>query len=351
MFHRLVRIEARREYDGDPFFVTDELRIHCEIESGLAQGLTQAVVDIYNLSLENSKALTAADLSPGSRGDATGIHPAERVLIRIYAGYRDEMLANGDLPLILEGLVMNAASRRALPHHITTLWVQPLASQYFLQVFTPFSVPVGTPLKYVLERMCIEAGYAKEGLTFQLPDHILTQDMGGEAFEPDPGLYETLERLGRERSFTVAYRAGGIGFYPRLDDSEIGHEEFNHLQENGDVFYIKPFLLKSAPNVGIATITFTMALDGRVCPGWVIDTADLMGSRGDLALQSNGIAEFSSVGKPLFYTDDVSKYAILTRYMVLKVVHKIDNYQDLWDTAVVGTVPSRGISGQGEQDG
>jgi hypothetical protein len=57
MYKRVIRLEARRELDGEPFFVTEELRIHCEMEISIAQQLTQAKVTIYNLSLENSNAL------------------------------------------------------------------------------------------------------------------------------------------------------------------------------------------------------------------------------------------------------------------------------------------------------
>ena len=349
MFGRIVRLEARREPTGDPFFVTDKLRIHCEMEMSLAQQLAQASVTIYNLSEENSKALTSGDHEVGSEGKAEKLRRASKVYIRVYAGYQDELLANGELPLMLEGIVMNAYSRRALPHHLTHLYVLPLASSFLRQPFTPFSVPRGTPLRQVLERMTWEAGF--ENVTFDLPDNIQNQDLGGEALEPDPDLYGTLHKLSRAYSFSFAQRASGIGFYPRLDDSAASHNEFNHLQANGEIYNVKPFLLKGAPTVGVATISFPMVLDGKVFPGWVIDVQDISGSRGDLALPSGGLTDYSALGDLLFQTDDVAKYAVLPRYMLKKVVHKFDTHVDLWETSVVGTVPTVGDFGKWEQYG
>lgn len=349
MFHRIVRIEARRELDESPFFATEDLRVHCEIEMSLAQQLAQASITIYNLSKENSKALTFGDHEVGSAGDATSLRRASRIYIRLYAGYKDERLANGDLPLIIEGIVMNASSRRALPHHLTQLYVLPLSSSFFRQPFTPFSVPKGTALRYVLERMCVEAGF--ESLTFDLPESVLQQDLGGSAIEPSPDLYGSLRELGQAYSFSFSQRASGIGFYPRIDDSAAAHNEFNHLLANGEVYNVKPFLLRAAPIAGIASLTLTMVLDGKIFPGWVIDVSDISGSRGDLALPSEGLVDYTSIGAPLYYTDDVAKYAVLPRYMVRKVIHKMDNYADLWETSIIGTVPTVGDYGKGEQRG
>lgn len=349
MFGRIMRLEARRELTADPFFVTDKLRINCEIEMSLAQQLAQASITIYNLSEENSKALTSGDHEVASKDNAESLRVASKVFIRLYAGYQDEMLANGELPLVIEGIVMNAYARRAVPHHLTHLFVLPLASSFLRQPFTPFSVPRGTPLRFVLERMTWEAGF--EAVTFDLPDSILQQDMGGEALEPDPDLYGTLHKLGKAYSFTFSQRASGIGFYPRIDDSAQSHNEFNHLQANGEVYNVKPFLLKGAPTVGVATISFPMVLDAKVFPGWVIDVQDISGTRGDLALPSGGLPDYSALGDPLFYTDDVAKYAVLPRYMLKKVIHKMDTYVDLWETLVVGTVPTAGDYGKWEQHG
>ena len=83
MFGRIVRLEARRELTGDPFFVTDQLRIHCEMEMSLAQQLAQASLTIYNLSEENSKALTSGDHEVGSKDKAEKLRRASKVYIRV----------------------------------------------------------------------------------------------------------------------------------------------------------------------------------------------------------------------------------------------------------------------------
>ena len=47
----------------------------------------------------------------------------------------------------------------------------------------------------------------------------------------------------------------------------------------------------------------------------------------------------------------MAKYAVLPRYMLKKVVHKFDTHVDLWETSVVGTVPTVGDFGKWEQYG
>ena len=118
MYKRVIRLEARREQTGEPFFVTEELRVHCEMEISLAQQLTQAKVTIYNLSRETSNALCYGDHEAGSVGTAESLRRASKVYIRLYAGYEDERLSTGQLPQILEGIVMNASAQRRLPNHV-----------------------------------------------------------------------------------------------------------------------------------------------------------------------------------------------------------------------------------------
>ena len=102
MFHRMIRLEARRGsgtvWDAEPFFVTDSLRIHVEMEMTMAQQISQASVSIYNLSLDNAKALCGADHEPASLRNAEEKAEPRRVQIRILAGYRDEAMVDGDLP-------------------------------------------------------------------------------------------------------------------------------------------------------------------------------------------------------------------------------------------------------------
>ncbi|ARM70534.1 hypothetical protein HOR75_gp08 [Shewanella phage SppYZU05] len=351
MFGRVVRVEARHALDGDPFFVTEDLRVAVDMDIGLAQQIAQASVIIYNLSLESAKELTSGDLEVGSVGDGTQRRQAKRVFLRVFAGYKDERMENGTLPLLLEGVVMNASSRRALPEYITQLFVVPLSARFLRQTFPAYTSAAGGTLKSSLEEIMQRAGYLPSELTFDMPDELLSQSTRGMTFEPKPDVYSLLNRMGQSFSFTYSTRAEGVGFYPRLDDSGAAHSEFNYLQENGQAYEVSPILMRGTPMVGTATITIPLNFDARIFPGWVIDTQLIQGTRGDVSLPSEGLAEYSGIGASLYYVDDVAKYTVLPKYMVLRVVHKIDTHSDTWLSTIIGTVPSTGDQSKGETRG
>lgn len=354
MYFRKIRLEARHgsgdNWDEYPFFQTDELRIHVEMDMSFAQQLAQASVAIYNLSVENAKALTSGDTEVASAGNAAVATKRKKVLIRIFAGYRDEELqSDTGLPLLLEGVVMNGSFRRALPHNVTQLYVLPLAAQFLRQTFTPVPVRGTMSARDLVESVLYRAGYAQNAIHFEGPEDFLSEAVdAGRTIDPGKDVYRYLHELGNEFAFTFALRPSGVGVYPLLDDSEAGHADWNHLQARGEPYKVSPLLLKGAPSVGLCSITLPLVFDARIFPGWVIDVQSLQGDRGDVSLPAGGVADYSAVGNPLFYTDDVAKYAVLSKYMALRVVHQIDNYQDQWVTTVIGTVPTKGDTGKGE---
>ena len=349
MYKRIIRLEARREKDGEPFFVTEELRIHCEMEISLAQQLTQARVTIYNLSRETSNDLCSGDHTAGPVDTAGSLRRASKVFIRLYAGYEDERLSTGQLPQLLEGIVMNASAQRRLPNHLTHLYVLPLSSSFMRQTFDPFPATSRMTLREALTKICQLIGFSS--ISFDLSDKILTQSVRGKTFIAEPDAYHTLHQLGKTYGFTFAQKASGIGFYPRLNDSTFMQNEFNHLQEGGAPYIVNPILLNGVPTAGVMTITVPIILDGRIFPGWVIDVSQIQGTRGDLALPSQGLIDYTSMGKDIYYQDDMAKYAVFRKYMAERVVHRLDNYSDLWSTVIVGIIPTVGDFGNGEQRG
>lgn len=349
MYKRAIVLEARDDPNGEPFLVLNgdrlepQLRIRVEMESNLAQQLAQARVQIYNLSLSNSQRLAIGNLTPMSTGDAKEVKPAAKVHITIYAGYEDEVMNGGKHPVLISGWVMNATSRRALPNHITTLYVLPISSSFLQLTYEPWFTEEGSTLSGVLTKLCTEVGL--KDIQFYWPEDKKNKPIRGQTLAGAPDLYSTLKSLSTTHSFTFAMTAAGIGFYPLPDDSELGHSEFNHLMKTGKPFTVPVELVRGAPQFSMLSVQVTLNADAEIKPGWVLDMSDVMGTtkgRGDTALPADGIADFTSVGKYLYYADDVGKYAILTRYMVSRVAHVLDNYSDDWQTHCVCIVPSSG---------
>ena len=351
MYKRIIRLEARREKNGEPFFVTEELRIHCEMEISLAQQLTQAKITIYNLSRETSSDLCSGDHTAGPVDTAGSLRRASKVFIRLYAGHADERLSTGRLPQLLEGIVMNASAQRKVPNHLTHLFVLPLSSSFLRLTFAPFAATPGMTLKTALTKICQLIGFSS--ISFDVSEKLLSQSVRGKSFIAEPDAYQTLHQLGKTYGFTFSPRTSGIGFYPKLrrNNSIFMQNEFNHLQKNGQPYVVNPLLLNGVPTAGLMTITVPIILDGSIFPGWVIDVSQIQGTRGDLALPSQGLIDYTSMGDIIYHQDDMAKYAVLQKYMAERVVHKLDNYADVWSTIIIGTIPTVGYFGNGEQRG
>lgn len=355
MFHRMIRLEARRGsgtvWDAEPFFVTDSLRIHVEMEMTMAQQISQASVSIYNLSLDNAKALCGAEHEPASLRNAEEKAEPRRVQIRILAGYRDEAMVDGDLPVLLEGIVMNAFHRRAVPSGITQLFVLPIAAQYLRQTFPPTPATQGMTERDLVKFVLTNVGYKKQEIIFEGSENFLSAPLTpGLSIDPGPDAYRYLNELGNIYNFTYALRAAGVGIYPKMDDTAACHQEWNYLQENGEALRITPMVIRGAVSIGTCRIVIPMVFNARVFPGWVLDVSDLSGNQGDVSEKGPGIAEHSALGTQLFFTDDVARYAVFPKYMAMHVTHVIDNYQDQWETVVTGTVPIAGDGGRFERN-
>lgn len=357
MYKRKIRVEARTSQDGEPFFVTEELRVTFEMDTTLAQGLAKAKVVIYNLSLETEMKLLANEVRIGYGGDelTPQTRSSRRVYIRVYAGYEDELGVGGTLPIVIDGYVMNGTSQRLLPEQLTHLYILPLSSETLQNSFTSFNTSIaGDPdsamkLEDVIRKMCTSAGYSPSGLSFEtLPRDIREERLRGHTIEPGPnGLMDALNDLAEVYFFVVSPRAGGLGFYPRLDDSDQAVSEYNSLRKMGGVFKpfpINPVRLKGPIVAGVLKIEIPHVLDATLFPGMVVDiaAAGAFGS-GD---QDGGIGSNSLIsvqagdGSIMFYTNDPLKYGILQDYMIQRVLHRGDNYGQSWDSTLVCSVPT-----------
>lgn len=356
MYKRIWRLEARDSETDEIIFETSEHRITFEQDVGLAQGLATATIVVYNLADNEQKTLTRADLQATSIEDAKNNRSMRKVRVRLFTGYKDEVEIEGIEPqLIIEGFVMNATSVKKLPESLTYLYVIAFGSNLLINKFETFTTPgynagEKMTLQDVLERLCSGAGYLVESLDFNsLPDDMLDQEIIARTFKNSPrGLFETLNELSEEYCFSWGVRAAGLGFYPQLKDSERDSTEFNYLQENGERFVIDPVKVKGTPIAGMATLEIKHILDATLFPGTVIDVGEINGKSDNNSLGGEGIIDYSHLGQPVFYTDDVFRYAVFQYYMIHRVKHVGDTHGPDWQTTIVCKIPSSGITANEE---
>jgi len=345
MYKRVIRLEASNFSDKEPIFTTVEHRISFELEVGLAQGLAMARVQIYNLAIDQIKALTRSDIESISSGDGKNNRQLEKVRIKLFAGYEDELDDKGKPPLVIDGFVMNSASLKKLPENITFLYVIASGSNLLIQDFTTFSTPdsKSTPMKVkdVILRLCVGdegAGYEAANINFDsAPVAIMEKPVIAHTYtNGEKGLIKALDEVAEEFHFNWGTRANGIAIYPLLADSAKDSSEFNVLIA-GKSLKISPLKIRGTPLTGMATIQIPHNLDATLIPGLLIDVGDL-----------KGLIDYTHLGETVYFTDDIWKYAVFQYYMVKKIIHKGDTHGSDWQSTISCMFPSSGKTSDNE---
>jgi len=365
MYKRRVRLEATSVTTGEKVFETLDHRITFNIEVGMAQGLATSTIILYNLSDQEVKRLTNADLDAGSLGDGTENKDLNKIRVKLYAGYEDEINERLDEEqLIIDGYVMNSTSLKKLPNRLTYLYIIAFGSNLLINKFESFETPSGTKpkgeqwdLRKVINTIVTSAGYDANAVDYTAVQEELVGEptkmaLAGRTFKNnEQGMFKILDELSEEFCFSWSVRADGIGIFPKLNDSEQDSSEFNYLQKNGTRFEIDPVKVKGTPVAGMATLEIPHKLDATLFPGTVIDVGEINGNGDNDSLPDNGIIDYSALGQAIFYTNDVSRYAVFQYYMIWKIMHKGDTHGDDWSSTLICKVPSSGITGNGELDG
>ena len=257
--------------------------------------------------------------------------------------------------MVINGFVINGTSQRLLPEQLTHLYIIPLASNFLQSTFTGFNTSeAGKPkeamtVEQIITKMCIGAGYTKEELSFgAMPTAIRGKRLPGLPINPGTfGLIDTLYKLSEEEKFVFSQTAAGLGFYPRLEDSPQGISEFNRLVQIGGTFKpirMEPLHMRGPAMAGVLKIEIPHILDASLIPGTIIDLAPLgAGGTGenDGSLTSGSLITMAdSEGNTIYYTNDIIKMGVLQHYMIVRVIHRGDNYGDDWDSRIIGGVPT-----------
>lgn len=329
MFKRTIRVEASYEKDGTPFFYCDNLRVHCEMEEVLGAGeLAQSHLTIYNLSRESSNALRYSDLSVATTGDASTDKPYAGIWIKVYAGYEDELMSDGNPTLILDGRVMNSYAIRRRPNFETHLFIQAAAGEKLRATFDPVTIKDGTV------KDAIDGIAAANGLTVQyfVDEATLAETkVQGQVFGPETDFAGAIQQLTKEHQLNFIVRSTGLSIYPNITDNQKSRSAFNHLTETGTAYIVDALLLKGFPHIGIMSVEMTLTLRPELFPGWIVDLTKIP-----------ELAVFDNIGQPLYLQTDVASVSVIPQYLVWKVIHKFDNYEDVWETTLVGTAPGAG---------
>lgn len=363
MYKRKLRLVATDLDSGDLLFSTTEHRITFEVDIKIAQGMSTSTIVIYNLGDDEVKALQRADLEPSSEGDGTANREPKRVRLQLFAGYEDEV--ESDLTadqLMIEGLIMNATTVKKLPSKLTYLYVIAYGSNILVNKFDSFSVPgLNSPnpmtLEDVINRVVKSAGYESVDFSSVNPEKIgekTIKDLRGKPINnTDQGMFGVLDDLAEQYRFSWGIKAKGVGIYPPLDDSKADSQELNYLigeyeSKNKEGLLIDPIKVKGTPIAGMATLEIKHVLDATLFPGILIDVGEVGGKQDNDSLPDEGLIDYTALGKSIFYTNDVAKYAVFQYYMLWRVVHKGDSHGDEWDTTLVCKVPSVGMSANEE---
>lgn len=348
MYNRVVRVSIGDSLD-DPFFVTEKLRVEFDQTVNFASSLTKTKVTIYNLSTERVKAISRANRQP--QGENPG--EATPVFIRLQAGYEDE---SEEIPTIVEGVIISTTFKRALPENSLTLYIMPQVFKNLTRTFEPIA-PFKKPdrsdaitLRDGLSQMLTAVGVAHR---IKLSQDELAVKMTSVIAPGKYGALSTLKEMAGIYKFQFITTRVGVEIVPMLDDTGVANKSITELIDQGSVVPVHPQRVRGTPVLGIATIELSLALDGSIEAGHVLDVINIIGApigasnENSRPLSPGGIVDRSGLKDLMFWNDGITKYSTSQYYYISNVRHQGDTHDPAtWTTTILGLIQVRGSSGE-----
>jgi len=349
MWLRCVQVIVTNAQDASKKTVFEKHAIEFEVKSMLGWGADTATINIYNLALEEIKALQNKKFG--------------ELLIEIRAGYADEMQggviqkkANTDkgvkssisitdgavLPTIFSGVIKNAIAYKRVPDHITTLFCLSKSTLNATTIAQIKSIPPGTKLRDAIKSMCADYGFhtiSTYGVTDEEMDVILPT---GRVFH-DTFINEFNNLLGEHNMQGYIATAEVQIFSETYGDPDA----INRMTQGRKAIPLDPNRVQGNPIAGIGTFDVNLYLSPDIQPGMVVDIAQLLGQDGILA---SGVVAVTNERQVLNYDDSVFRYAMSDKYQIISVIHRGMTHGPLFQTSLHTVLGGNAALGLDESD-
>ena len=227
--------------------------------------------------------------------------------------------------------VSNVLEEKKLPDSITTLYCYDSLRRQYLE--NPIDLTVRSPnLKKQMLAILNEAGF-RGNINYQsFPEGRITQGTSRPSVNIQGSAQQCVRKLQRQYGFKfyTDFEAGfNCVYLPNLLEAPL-----TSLNNKSPDVILDIVNMRANPIIGPATLFVTSNLDGRIRPGAVLDTSNLVTVGIDATEETLQIAN-------QFLKESISGF---TKYQTLTVQHKGSNYTGEWKTIATATSPTEGMS-------
>lgn len=344
MYIRKAYLEVYEKKDDlEPTMVINGLRMTGEIKYAYDSADVVARIVVYNLSLDNRKALMIRDRS--KREDADGVATAS-YYVKLYVGHQDEDFIGGEKPLILQGPAMNVFSFSRRPDVHTVLYIVPSGHAVSYNKITSFEATPNMTLEMALKEIGRRGGYEVVE-TFRLPYHIRTTSVRGQVFGLEKSIQKEMLKLGNTYHFMTRYSANKMSVKLKANlPLELAVQEEVSAETDSppplmisrgvpslSTYKISIDRVQENPQVGAAALNVSIVLAPEMEHVEVIDLSEV----------KNQLI-FDNIGDPLYRDDSVRQYLTSDLYRVSEIIHIFDTHGQAWTTHITAHLFIDGMS-------
>lgn len=330
MYIRKAYIEVFQKKDDEvPAMVIEGLRITGEVKYAYDSADVVARLVVYNLSLENRKALLVKDKSNRQQG---GGLISGTYYIKLYAGHVDEHFVGGEKPLILQGPIVNVFSFNKRPETYTVIYAVPSGQALSLNTIEQFPASSSMNIGEALKELGRRGGYHVVDIS-QLPDFVSKAPARGMVFGTEVTLQKEFYKLGETYNFMTRFSASKITVKMKADmplkatvdgpPPLVITYASNNTARTIETYKITVDMVRENPRVGTASVKLSISLAPELEH---VENIDLSEVRGQLM--------FDDIGDALYRDDSVRQYLTSDIYRVSSVVHIFDTHGQAWHTYI-----------------
>lgn len=345
MWLRKVQVILTNTKDLSKKTIYQDHAIEFEVNSSLGWQADKATINIYNLSISEIKALQNGN--------------PDELLLEIRAAHSDEKYSGDDyrpvikgdnrligsephvLPTIFSGRIKNVFSHKRLTEHITTIYCITKAG-WDASIFQQMrAIPKNTTLRNTIKSMCDDYGYhsiATFGVKLSVLDSVI----------PTPRSFHKsfvseMDDLMHEYNLNYYIATAEFQIFSGL---YADPDAVTRMSKDRPPINIDANFVIGNPIVGLGTINLDMFLNYSVQPGMIIDVSPLLGTE----LLANGVIAIANRQQILNYDNSVARYARVTDYQIINVIHRGQTHGKTFTTSVYGVYGSSTAAGLDESD-
>lgn len=320
MWIRRVQVIVTNANDASKKTVFEKHAIEYDIRSIIGWGADTATINIYNLAVEEVKALQNKTFG--------------QLLIEVRAGYADELqggtFQNKDyvqqtggtriqiddgavLPTIFSGVIKNAIGYKRPPEHVTTIFCVSKAAVN-ASIFTQMkAIPPGATLREAIKSMCADYGFNTIS-TYGIPDADLNVVLPTGRVFHDTFIREFTDLLSEHNMQCYIATAEVQIFSETYGDPDA----ISRMAKGREPIKLDANYVQGNPMAGIGTLDVDLFMRPDIQPGMVIDVSPLLGKE----LLANGVVSVTNQQQVLNLDDSVFRYAMEDKYLIESVIQR-----------------------------